>query len=147
MVKKIVIIYGPPCAGKTTYAQREMTDMDVVYDFDALTRAMSCNPLHMRADHPAKVIARKLRKTFLDALNECPESSTAYVLCLWPMDWMVRRLFYRSAAVEFLPLCPDHATCMARLDGDTQRPDKDAWAELIDQWFAEHDGEAFQCRF
>ncbi|MRW57353.1 HK97 family phage prohead protease, partial [Staphylococcus aureus] len=38
---KLIVIKGPPCAGKSTMVQKRLSDKDVVFDWDLVQRAIT----------------------------------------------------------------------------------------------------------
>lgn len=43
---KIVVVHGPPCSGKTTFVQENISNSDIVFDYDRILRAISAKQNH-----------------------------------------------------------------------------------------------------
>ena len=65
----IYLIYGPPCAGKSTYIQSHLTEGDIVCDVDLLYSAISGRDPH-DADLWAHEVALLLKERLLDIIRD-----------------------------------------------------------------------------
>lgn len=61
-----VVIYGPPCSGKSTYAHDQMCDADVIFDYDKLIKALSTREHPEVEKNNAHDIALAFRRRFCE---------------------------------------------------------------------------------
>ena len=40
-MQRVILVWGPPASGKTTYVKKHMADGDMVIDLDAIKHAIS----------------------------------------------------------------------------------------------------------
>ena len=111
---KTSVIYGPPCSGKSTLARGMMGEKSVLYDYDALIRAMTTRQTHELEKSVAHEIALACRRTLIGKLGELPEDAEAIILTHYPRDRLRRALepyapAYIPANVD-LDECPSTAT-------------------------------------
>ena len=132
---KVTVIYGPPCSGKSTYAKGLMTDRTLLYDYDDLVRAVSLRTDHSLQQGVGHRYARAFRATFAERLRDDDSAEHAYILASKITDNLRDEL--DGLDVEYHRMDVDKQTCLDRLAADDDRPDKDAWAQLIEKWFDE----------
>ena len=71
--QKVYIVYGPPCAGKTTWVRNAATPDDLILDIDALWEAVSpCDKYHKPKRLKANVFG--LRDTLIDIAKDNTET-------------------------------------------------------------------------
>ena len=138
---KAVIVYGCPCSGKSTYVRENASERDVIYDFDALLRAVSTIAVHTPDEVAARWPVFKLRRALISACKDEAGIETLYILCRWPSDRLAEEL--RDIATEYHLVEATREECKERLAKDDMRPDKSAWTDIIDAWFDAHEGQAY----
>lgn len=121
----IMLVTGPPCAGKTRYVREHKHPDDIVIDADLLAQALGSGSTH---DHPGaiKALAAKLRDV---ATTEVVRSGRrAWIISASPTA-EAQILHSDSVCID-----PGIATCMARAEG---RPH---WTqEAIAEWYAKRE--------
>ena len=138
---KVLIIYGCPCSGKSTYVRSIASERDIIYDFDALLRALTTITVCTPDGVPARWPVFKLRKALISACKEEAAVDTLYILCCWPNDGLLEEL--NGIATDFRLIEATRAECREHLANDDMRPDKEAWSAIIDAWFDAHDGQVY----
>lgn len=58
---EIIVIYGPPCSGKTTYVKNQMGEKDIVWDYDAIIPALTGKTEHTTAETIVGIRAHPFR--------------------------------------------------------------------------------------
>lgn len=102
----LILVYGPPCAGKSTHVREHAAPGDLILDYDALLGALSGQPRDMG-------IERALRPCVMAAMNsalkEWRRRGTADC-------WLIRTMPSASDGLgaELVRLDPGEAVCMAR---------------------------------
>ncbi|MFO0849575.1 MAG: HNH endonuclease [Gemmataceae bacterium] len=138
----VVLIAGPPGAGKSTLARDRAGPGFLVVDVDSLAAALSGQPAHATDDRYVP-FAAAARDAVLDRLCRGESAVTgAVVLTASPREHQVRSLADRLAA-ELVVLAPPAAVCLARCQADPGRGRyADRWPALIAAWFAGWGGSA-----
>lgn len=130
---KIKVVWGAPCSGKSTYARDHMQDADLVYDYDSLISAMTGKSGHRAEKSRAHRLALAMRNLFIKISAEDTEIQDAYVLTRRPSQYLQTVL--DGCEVEYIHLDTSREECLARLQTDDSREDKEAWAKIINDYF------------
>jgi len=121
----VMLVVGPPGAGKSTYVREQASPRDVVVDYDRIAQALGSPVTHGHANHEAVMAARgavlrRLRRGELDA----------------PRAWIVSS---NPAAEEMFPhhelvvIDPGEDEVLRRCD-EAGRPSR--WSGLVRDWYA-----------
>lgn len=136
---EIKVIYGPPCSGKTTYVIDRLQDRDVVYDYDALIYAMTNRTAHLHDKHIAHPLAAQIKYTMLDWLRDTDNPvNVAYLITTYPSQNLKNELS-DFENVQYILMETTMEQCLERLKSDDTRPDKEAWEQVIREWFEDHE--------
>jgi len=132
---RVMLICGPPGAGKSTYVQKHMRPGNAVIDIDLIAR-----DLGLGRWRPIEATARLLseRNDRLAALAEASPTAVAWVIVGAPgkrlRAWWCERLGVADG--DMILLIPTRAELMNRIQAD---PSRRSVAKLtinqIDQWF------------
>lgn len=138
---KIVVVTGPPCSGKTTYVEEHMTENDVAYDFDKIVRAITT-----KKDHSAKMpvgldVAEAIRWAFLKKSAKSNEIDTVFMITVNQTQRLKKVLEKLDLEVKYVKMELSKEECLDRLQKDENRPDKEAWAKIIEKYFDEKEGD------
>lgn len=76
---KQVIVWGPPCSGKSTYVRDHAQEGDLVWDADAVHKALTGQTEH-RHEKPALNILMGFREVFLRKTAAKESERTAYCI-------------------------------------------------------------------
>lgn len=131
---RVVLVAGPPCAGKSTYVQQHRGEDDVVIDFDALAHALGYPASHVAwpADaHPARTVALRARASALRAAGEVLGRHTVWIVSANPTPPT------GISVSETHVIDPGLDECCRRAD---ERPDVDhaSLHREIEHWYAAH---------
>lgn len=137
---RIEVIYGAPCSGKTTWARSRMTDDDVIYDYDAITRAISNKAQHNVEKHAAHDLVMALRDRFVDRVKD-RAGGTAYILTMRPSESLRNALPETAIYTE---MQTSESECINRLAADETRPDKEAWSNVIHDYYEAKEARAMK---
>lgn len=130
MKRRVVLVCGPPAAGKTTWVAERSAPGDRVVDLDAICRRLGSparfnHPEHVRAQ------ARRVREAE-ETLVSRMHTGTAWVIRTMPDPDRRARHATALGATEVVVLATDAETAKARA-ADDERP---AWtAGVIDRWW------------
>lgn len=137
---EIKVIYGPPCSGKTTYVRDRLQDQDVVYDYDALINAMTNRMTHLHDKHIAHSLAAQIKYTMLGWLRDTNNPvDVAFLITTYPSRDLKKKLADFDN-VRYIRMEATMEECLERLKSDDSCPDKDAWEQVIRDWFGEFEG-------
>lgn len=126
----IYLVYGPPCAGKSTYIKNHMTEGDIVCDVDLIYSAISGREPH-DADLWAHETALLLKGRLLDIIRDREGGwKDAYVVSLANTLEKVQADMERVKADMGVFIDTPKEVCLERAK---ERPPY--FALLIEEWF------------
>lgn len=137
---KVTVVYGPPCSGKSTWARERAGESDAIYDYDRILRAITTKDNRSTDKHAAHKFVTAFRGTFLNRLKYDKEVEKAYFITRYPDKALKDTL--AELDPEYHMMDTELEACLERLENDGQRPDKDAWEEIIRRWFKDHANES-----
>lgn len=130
---RVVLIAGPPCAGKTTLAHQLSQPGDLIVDFDDTARELG-SPAQWLHPEPYRSQAEAQLRTTLAQLPG-PDAGTAYVIRS-ASTARARAIQARAIqARECILIVPTRDECHRRADTD-QRPA--GTHQQIDHWYDTH---------
>jgi 5-methylcytosine-specific restriction enzyme A len=129
---EIVLVCGPPGAGKTTWAKAQANG-DVVLDLDDIKAEMSGRPLReCGQEWTTPALDERDRR-----LAELEKGQRAWVIATAPTPG--ERLFWRERLrTRVVMIAPPPETCAERIDGD-DRPDKERDKRLAREWWRRYE--------
>lgn len=132
---KLTVVYGSPCSGKSTFIRENADPHDLIYDYDALRSAISVEPHHglEKSDHHGELIAIR---EFIATRNK----GQIWIATRWPSAKLCELIPDDS---EFVRMKTTLDECLTRLQGDETREDKEAWEQIIRDWYEEHENQEF----
>ncbi len=137
--KKVYIVYGAPCSGKTTWVHDNAGPDDLVVDMDSIWQMISTNARYVK---PAalRAVVFQIRDKLLDIVKyRDGRWHTAYVITGGAYKGERERLQARTGADEFIFIDTDMSDCIDRcinrgMDEDSTR----MWIQYIKEWFEEY---------
>ncbi|WP_235804678.1 AAA family ATPase, partial [Liquorilactobacillus capillatus] len=130
-MKKIIVVMGAPCSGKTTYVLRHLTSNDLLYDFDKLMYAFTNTRM-------SKNLISFVIQLRLDIINEFIRNNnyTRLFLITTKLTPMIRNQL-RFLPYELVVMKTSKETCLKRLKEDTKRPNHERLEKVIINWFSD----------
>lgn len=132
--RKVYLVYGAPCSGKSTFVQQIKGNSDLVADIDHIWQAITGS----RYEKPdaLKPCAFQLYNTLLDMVKTRQGRwARAYIIAGAAHKGQRERLL-RDMGAEPIYIDTDKETCLQRLHSDPERQAVAAqWAQYIDDWF------------
>ncbi|PWL80430.1 MAG: HNH endonuclease [Prevotellaceae bacterium] len=136
--QEVMIVYGAPASGKSTYVSRHMKEGDLVVDLDLLKQAISLAVKTETTDNLLET-AIELR----DKLYELIEEKKVDAERIWVIASLPRREERTNLAKRLnAKLIHCDATvreCLDRANADTTRLDKQKQIDIIDKYFANYE--------
>lgn len=120
--KHVYLVYGSPCAGKTTYVNSVATRNDLIVDLDKIHRAICICGLYDKPD-ATKRIAFNVRDYLLDEVRTATPRrkwQDAYIIGTYP-DRIDRDVFVQDYGAELVHIDTSKEECIKRAYQDIER--------------------------
>lgn len=132
------VVWGPSCSGKSTYVREHKSDTAVVWDYDRVSAALTCDTEHTRGgrDYAHKFVL-DARSAFINTAKAGEHGATDIWFIMTNLNDGVRA-WLEPLDPEYILMDVTEEECLARLEKDETRPDKEAWAAVISEWFKTH---------
>lgn len=134
-LKRVYIVYGPPCSGKTTYVLKRRWEGDLIVDMDKLFQAISLEPLYTKPDVLAPHVFC-LRDLLIDNIKtRYGRWDSAWVIGGYP-DKYKRNKLAEDLGAEIIYIETEKDECIRRLSLCPLRSKhKKEWEGYINKWF------------
>lgn len=120
--KHVYLVYGSPCAGKTTYVNSVATRNDLIVDLDKIHRAICICGLYDKPD-ATKRVAFNVRDYLLDEVRTATPRrkwQDAYIIGTYP-DRIDRDMFVQDYGAELAHIDTSKEECIKRAYQDIER--------------------------
>lgn len=120
--KRVYLVYGSPCAGKTTYVNNVATRNDLIVDLDKIHRAICICGLYDKPD-ATKRVAFNVRDYLLDEVRTATPRrkwQDAYIIGTYP-DRIDRDIFVQDYGAELVHIDTSKEECIKRAYQDIER--------------------------
>lgn len=120
--KHVYLVYGSPCAGKTTYVNSVATRNDLIVDLDKIHRAICICGLYDKPD-ATKRVAFNARDYLLDEVRTATPRrkwQDAYIIGTYP-DRIDRDMFVQDYGAELVHIDTSKEECIKRAYQDIER--------------------------
>ena len=120
--KRVYLVYGSPCAGKTTYVNSVATRNDLIVDLDKMHRAICICGLYDKPD-ATKRVAFNVRDYLLDEVRTATPRrkwQDAYIIGTYP-DRIDRDMFVQDYGAELVHIDTSKEECIKRAYQDIER--------------------------
>lgn len=135
--KHVYLVYGSPCAGKTTYVNSVATRNDLIVDLDKIHRAICICGLYDKPD-ATKRVAFNVRDYLLDEVRTATSRrkwQDAYIIGTYP-DRIDRDVFVQDYGAELVHIDTSKEECIKRAYQDiTQSSVRDAMIGWINAYW------------
>ena len=132
--RKVYIVHGAPCSGKSTFVANAKGNSDLVVDIDSIWEAVTGKRYYKPNALKANVFAMR------DALLQTVKTRAGN----WERCWIVEGLPHKAErerkadlyGAELIHIDTDKETCLARLQSDNSRQEyASEWRKYIDDYY------------
>lgn len=128
--KKVYLVYGPPCSGKTTWVYEVAGQDDIILDMDSIWQMITVNDRYVKRER-LKQNVFGVRDCILDQIRmRVGKWKNAYVIGGYPFS-MERTRLEQSLGCECIFIYEDKETCLER----ARVSERHGWDKYIEQWF------------
>lgn len=128
-IRKVYIVHGAPCSGKTSFVEAVANKDDIVLDLDSIWQMISINERHVKPNR-LKQNVFQVRDCILDQIKTRNGSwRAAYVIGGYPLLLERQRLATMLGA-ELIHIDTPKEECLARAE---ERPGD--WRQYIEDYF------------
>ena len=127
----IILVCGPPCAGKTTHAL-QYADTHLIVDHDLIAQGLGSTRTHNHLPHLWRK-AERVMAGYHDAIEDGQIEDAVVVRCLPERDR--REALAARLGADIVLLNPPRDVLVKRAQ---QRDDPAQTVAAIDQWLADH---------
>lgn len=131
----IVIVYGAPMSGKTSYVNEHLTDIDMVYDYDALAQTIT-NSAYQQYNDNAHELLLTIRNNMIDYAR-WNDRGTMYIITTFLSKTILNRLKTLTLDAKHMKMDTDINTCLKRLY-ESDRHDAQEVERVIHDWYSKH---------
>lgn len=133
-VKHLIVVCGPPAAGKTTHVLEHAQPGDLVLDQDELALEIEGEPYWSLTEAAKDRILRARNSRLADFCK----GATAHPRC-----WLIatassfkQRRFWADLGADLVVIHPGVDECLARIDSETRRPEhvKPSLRDAVRRW-------------
>lgn len=133
--QKVYIVYGSPCAGKSTWVKDHMKRGDLVFDIDRIWHALSGQEMFDKPSTLNKVVFNARDKIIDDIYRRHGQWSNAFIIGGYP-DKQRRDELAHKLKAELVYIKATKEECLDRLYKDQDRVKyHDKWEQYINEWF------------
>ncbi|MBS6561989.1 MAG: HNH endonuclease [Staphylococcus sp.] len=135
--KKVYLVYGAPCSGKTSYVNQVATRYDLIVDLDKIHQAICVCDIFDKPD-ATKKLAYDIRDLLIDAIKvRKGDWENAYVIGTYPKRSERERLITELGA-EPIYIASTKEECINRVQLSEERlPVKEEITKWIEKYFEE----------
>lgn len=131
--KRVYLVYGPPCAGKSSWVRESAGPEDLILDMDNIWQMLTINDRYVKPNR-LKANVFGVRDCILDMIRmRTGRWRDAYVIGGYPLS-MDRTRLEQSLGAECIYIYEDKETCLER----ARASERHGWDKYIEQWFADY---------
>ena len=129
--KKVYIVYGAPCAGKTTWVKDNANENDLVIDLDSIFQMISINEKYIKPDSLKSVAFEVLDKLYDIVKYRVGRWHNAFIITGVPLLGDRERLMQRLNADDCIYVDAKRSECLMRAEAVRGKE----WVEYVNNWF------------
>lgn len=134
--KHVYIVYGSPCAGKTTWVHDNATADDLVVDLDSIWEMISINDRYQKPGSLRSVVFEMRDKLYDIIKYRSGKWHNAYIITGGALQGDRDRLKVRVSADDLIFIDTSERECMNRVMlRDIPDDQKVLWLDYVKEWF------------
>lgn len=139
---RVVVVWGSPASGKTSYVKQHMKQDDMVVDLDNIKQAISLQGKSASMSNLMPV-ALNIRAHIYDLIanREVIEADTVWVVAGLPKQSDRDYIKAKLRPNEMKHIDSDIEACIAHAMEDRERIDKETQLKIIYKWFEEYEAD------
>ena len=137
--KTVYLVWGPPCAGKSTWVREQATEADIIVDVDEIWNAVTRDGWKGKNDLTKSVVFEIRDKLYEIIKHRSGTWETAYVIAGAPRETERKRIMQRIGTDKSIFIEEAKDVCLKRAEAKDER-----WAAYVREWFDQY--EAGQAR-
>ncbi|GEP80690.1 hypothetical protein SCA05_24830 [Staphylococcus carnosus] len=130
---EVVVVYGPPLSGKTTYVKENITDDDIVFDYDAMAQAITFGDYQDNRPNTQDILLI-LRNTMIDC-TQIKKVGKLYIITTFLSKKITNRIEDNGMSYKAIKMDVDIDVCIDRLN-KSDRPNKEGLKKAIREWYS-----------
>lgn len=131
--KKVYLVYGPPCSGKSTWVNNNAGVDDIVLDIDSIWEAITINDRYIKRDR-LKQNVFGIRDCILEQIKmRFGKWKNAYIIGGYPLKTDRERLI-RLLDCELIFINESKEVCLQR----AIEANRKEWEKYIEDWFEKY---------
>ena len=132
--KKVYIVYGSSCSGKTTWVNENKGENDIVLDIDSLWEYVSGKPRYVKPN-AYKDLVFALWREYLDQIKmRTGYWNNAYIITTEPLSTK-RNVMANSYGAELIHIDTPKEQCLQNLYNNPQGRDCQTYEKFIENYF------------
>lgn len=138
--QRVVIVWGPPAGGKTTYIRQHMDPTDLVVDLDLIRQAITMGSRDSRSNNLLGLALSIREQLFclIEARDPAVDCKTVWVAATLPGRGAREELAKRLGA-DLVFVGGSFDDCIKAAMADPDRQDKLLHREIIERWFEQYE--------
>lgn len=133
--RKVYLVYGAPCSGKSTYINSIRGNSDIIVDIDRIWEALTGSP-YKKPPALRPIVFDLYFKALDNIRTRAGQWENAYIVTGMPLKFERERFIYEYDA-ETIFIDVDKDTCLKRLMNDKDK-DPQEWQKYIEKWFNDY---------
>lgn len=135
--RKVYLVHGAPCSGKTSFVNNIKGNSDLMIDVDSIWQCITGRERYFKPN---------ALKQDMFAVRDCLIDRVKHRVGNWETAWIISSEAFKTPREELAKRCgaelihidTDRETCLARLHKDESRKDvREQWQSLIEKYFKE----------
>lgn len=133
--RKVYLVVGASCSGKSTWVEKNATEDDLILDFDKIWQMISINPKYKKPNR-LKPVAFAIRESLMDQIKmRNGKWVNAYILSTEPYVMNRKRLIDNLGIDEVIYMDTPKEECIKRLYDNPNGRDIEEYTNYINSFY------------